>query len=136
MALRYAPAQGTVVTVNFDEGFKPPEMVKRRLAVILSLPIKARGGLVTVVPLSTTAPKPPMPWHCEIDLPFELPSYWGSRPRWVKGDMINAVGFHRVDLLSLGKASDGRRIYQTGTIPRDMLTRIQVCVLRSLGLRS
>jgi uncharacterized protein YifN (PemK superfamily) len=58
LAIRFAPKPGTVVTVDFDQGFKVPEMVKRRLAVVISPVIKERGPLVTVVPLSTTAPDP------------------------------------------------------------------------------
>jgi mRNA interferase MazF len=133
MALRFAPKMGTIVTVDFDQGFRPPEMVKRRLAVVISPIIKARGDLVTVVPLSTTAPTLIMPYHCEINIPFVLPAFWGNRPRWVKADMVNAVGFHRVDLLHLGKDASGKRLYQTEVLPSEILSRIRLCVLRGLG---
>ncbi|MDZ7906583.1 MAG: type II toxin-antitoxin system PemK/MazF family toxin [Cypionkella sp.] len=103
MALQFAPKLGTVVLVNFDKGFMPPEMVKPRLAIVVSPPIKARGKLLTVVPLSTTAPTILMPYHCQIDIPFHLPAPWGNVPRWVKGDMINAVSFDQANLLSLEK---------------------------------
>lgn len=63
-------------------------MQKPRLCVVLSKPIKARVGLCTVVPPSTTPPDPAMPYHLEIDVPFALPEPWGNLPRWLKGDMI------------------------------------------------
>ena len=84
-------------------------MVKRRLAVVISPSISQRKGMITVVPLSTTEPIPHMNFYCEIEISFKLPAYWGHRRRWIKGDMINAVGFHRVDLLSLGKDLTGKR---------------------------
>jgi mRNA interferase MazF len=134
VAIQFAPRLGTVVTVDFDQGFREPEMVKRRLAVVISPPIKERGRLVTVVPLSTTAPRPVMPYHCKINIPFALPAFWGSCERWVKGDMVNAVSFQRVDLLSLGKDANGKRLYQQETLSHELLRKVQACVLRSLGL--
>ncbi|MFM2389581.1 MAG: hypothetical protein RLZZ437_1136 [Pseudomonadota bacterium] len=135
MAIQFAPKMGTIVTVDFDQGFREPEMVKRRLAVVISPPISERGNLVTVVPLSTTDPKTIMPYHCKITIPFALPAYWTKKECWVKGDMVNAVGFHRVDLLCLGKGADGRRIYQKETLSLAMIAQIRACVLHSLGIK-
>lgn len=90
---------GTIILVNFDKGFVPPEMVKKRLAVVISPAIKERGKLVTVVPLSTSEPVTVMPYHFKFSIPFEVPAYWSSQECWVKGDMINAVSFDRCDLL-------------------------------------
>ncbi|WP_254695520.1 type II toxin-antitoxin system PemK/MazF family toxin [Oceanicola sp. D3] len=109
-------------------------MVKPRLAIVISKPIVARGGLCTVVPLSTTAPDPVMPYHCALEVAFKMPSVWGNRKRWVKGDMVYAAGFHRIDLLSLGKDRSGKRIYQTSTISEQQLAIVQRCVLQGLGL--
>ncbi|HAR51864.1 MAG TPA: hypothetical protein DCS45_08320 [Roseovarius nubinhibens] len=39
MAINYHPKRGTIVCANFDQGFKVPEMVKRRLCVVISPPI-------------------------------------------------------------------------------------------------
>ena len=136
MGLSYHPKQGVIVSVDFDRGFVPPEMVKTRLAVVLSKPIQRRKGLITVVPLSLSAPDPPMPYHCQIDIPFELPKSWGQEGRWVKGDMICAVSWARTNLLLLGKDRDGKRRYQTEVLPTDQLSRVQRCVLNGLGLSS
>ncbi|MBZ0128516.1 MAG: type II toxin-antitoxin system PemK/MazF family toxin [Rhodobacteraceae bacterium] len=134
MALRYHPKQGSIVRVSFDDAFRAPEMVKPRLCVIVSKPIQARPNLCTVVPLSTTAPTVVMPYHCKLDIPFDIPMPWGNLTRWVKGDMVYAAGFHRVDLLRLGKDGKGQRIYQISTLPEDTLAQIQKCVLHGLGL--
>ncbi|MGK7654797.1 type II toxin-antitoxin system PemK/MazF family toxin [Roseovarius sp. B08] len=134
LGLKFHPKQGSVVRVSFDAAFKAPEMVKPRLCVVVSKPMKPRAGLCTVVPLSTTAPNQTMPYHCQLDITFELPPRWGRKQRWVKGDMIYAAGFHRIDLLVLGKDHSGKRIYQTETIPHDDLRRIQRSILNGLAL--
>lgn len=136
MPIKFHPPQGCIVRVDYSVGFKEPEMVKPRLAIVLTPRIKARHGLLTVVALSTTTPKPRMPYHCEIDIPFDLPKYWGQVRRWVKGDMINAVGFHRVDLLSLGKDRSGARVYQETCLPPETMATVRRCVLHGLGLSS
>jgi uncharacterized protein YifN (PemK superfamily) len=128
------PPQGSIVTVDYDKGFKVPEMVKRRLAVVLSPNIRARVNLITVVPLSLTPPEPILPFHKQIDIPFELPKHWSKGNRWIKGDMINAVGFHRVDLLCLGKDRQGKRIYQLEVLPEAMFNDVKICVLHGMGL--
>ena len=136
MGLKFHPKRGTIVCVNFDRGFVPPEMVKSRLAVVVSKPIQRRQGLCTVVPLSVTPPEHVMPYHCTLEVPFQLPRNWGEGRRWVKGDMICSVSWDRTDLLRLGKDHEGKRIYQTEVIPDDDLTKILKCVLHGVGLSS
>jgi len=51
-----------------------------------------------------------------------------------QGGLVNAVGFHRLDLLRLGKDTDGRRIYQTTALPRDLMRTVRRCVLHGMGL--
>lgn len=109
-------------------------MVKRRLCVVMSPPIEARAGLCTVVPLSTTIPNPSQGYHCKLDIPFQLPEPWGNVSRWVKGDMIYAVGLHRLDLLRLGKDLTGRRVYQLSKLSEVQMRTISNCVLYGLGL--
>lgn len=133
MALKYHPPTGTIVTANFDEGFIEPEMVKRRLAIVISPNIENRFGLCTIVPLSTSPPEQEMDYHAKIVIPFQLPAYWGPKERWIKGDMIYSAGFHRLDLLKLGKDRSGKRIYQTKTLPSGMMKIVNQCVLNGLG---
>jgi uncharacterized protein YifN (PemK superfamily) len=134
MGLKFHPKQGALVLVQFDKAFKEPEMVKTRPCVVISKEMKVRPDLLTVVPLSTTPPKPVMPWHAELDLGLELPPRWASRTCWIKGDMVYAIGFQRADLFRLGKAPDGRRIYQTEALSQDKLRMVQSCVLEGIGL--
>lgn len=134
MAVREHPSQGSIVTVDYTGGFREPEMVKLRLAIVLSPKMKSRPGLVTIVPLSLTPPEREMPYHARILIPFVLPRRWGSMERWIKGDMVNAVGLHRVDLLRLGKDTNGKRIYQLETLPPENMSVVRRCVLHGLGL--
>lgn len=108
-------------------------MVKVRLAVVLSPRIRARPHLCTVVPLSLTAPERVMAYNKIIRIPFELPGHWGDHERWIKGDMVNAVGFHRVDLLRMGKDRDGNRLYQTQVLPEDLFKAVRRCALHGMG---
>lgn len=136
MPIREHPLIGTVVLCNFDSGFKVPEMVKRRPCVVISPKIAYRPGLCTVVALSTDAPDPVMPYHCQIDLRPELPAPWESDGVWVKGDMINAVGFHRLDLFRLGKDFGGKRRYLMTPLSADKIKEIRLCVLKAIGLKT
>jgi len=122
------------MTCNFDQGFKVPEMVKRRPVVIVSPKITARPGLSTVVALSTLTPNPVMPYHCQIDIRPKLPDHFNSTGVWVKGDMVCAVGFHRLDFIYCGKGNSGKRIYYTQTLGDENLKKIRICILRALGL--
>ena len=74
------------------------------------------------------------PYHCEIDIAFDLPAYWGHRRRWLKGDMIYTAGFHRVDLLRLGKDLVGKRVYQTEVLPAADMKRVLACMLNGMSL--
>ena len=58
MSISLHPVPGQILFCNFD-GFKEPEMVKKRPVVVLTGAIQGRSNLVTVIPLSTAEPKPP-----------------------------------------------------------------------------
>ncbi|MBN9511345.1 MAG: type II toxin-antitoxin system PemK/MazF family toxin [Alphaproteobacteria bacterium] len=135
MAIKQHPGLGCIVTCDFDRGFKQPEMVKLRPVVVISPPISWRPGLCTVVGLSTTAPEPPRPYHCKLTISPVLPEPWNSEEVWVKGDMIAAVGFHRLDLIRIGRddATKARR-YRMNLLSKEQLRMVRACVLHSLGL--
>ena len=48
--------------------------------------------------------------------------------------MINSVGFHRVDLLRMGKNERGKRLYQTEVLPMETMKLVRVCVLHGMGM--
>lgn len=134
MAIAEHPAIGTILMCDFDTGFVKPEMVKRRPVIVISPRITARPGLCTVVPLSTTAPDPEMQYHCQIDLPDQLPDWFDKTGVWVKADMMAAVGYKRLDFISLGKDRGGKRIYCYTPISPENLKTIRASVLAGLGL--
>jgi uncharacterized protein YifN (PemK superfamily) len=134
MAITEHPRTGVVVLCDYNFGFRVPEMVKRRPVVVVSPRIRARPGLCTVVALSTEPPDPIMPYHCRIDLRPRLPHPWSSDGVWVKGDMINVVGFHRLDLVRLGKDEFGKRSYLLEPLDEATIRAIRACLLRALGL--
>lgn len=119
---------------DFNSGFREPEMVKHRLVAVISPKIEARPGLCTVVALSTTAPETPMPYHCQIDIRPKLPEHYESDGVWVKGDMVYAVGFHRLDFVRVAKDRMGKRIYYLTPLSDSSIKAIRQCVLRSMGL--
>jgi uncharacterized protein YifN (PemK superfamily) len=136
MPIKEHPFPGTVLLCDFSNGFKVPEMDKRRPVVVISPKIAARPRLCTVVALSTSEPNPVMPYHCQIDIEPKLPDPWQSEGLWVKGDMINAVGFHRLDFFRLGKDKSGKRIYYYKPISKENIKSVRTCVLKALNMSS
>jgi uncharacterized protein YifN (PemK superfamily) len=136
MAIKEHPPIGTVLICNFDAGFKLPEMVKRRPVIVISPKIAGRPGLCTVVALSTTPPNPRMPFHEQISLTPKLPPPWHAETMWIKGDMIYAIGFHRLDFIRLGKDAAGKRLYGFTVITAEQLKLVRTLVLKSIGLSS
>ncbi len=134
MAIGEHPATGTILICDFDSSFKEPEMVKPRPVVVISPKIAARPGLCTVVALSTTPPKFVMPYHCRVVIDPPLPQRWGNDDVWIKGDMIYAVGFHRLNLIRLGKDANGKRLYRFDTMSANQMKDIKACVLKGLGM--
>lgn len=132
MPIKEHPPRGSIVTVDYSKGFKEPEMVKLRLAVVLSPNIKNRVNLATVVPLSLTQPDLIMPYHKTLTIPFYM-GKWGTPERWIKGDMVNSVGFHRIDFIRIGKNRQGDRIYQYNTLDIENFKTVQKCALHGMG---
>lgn len=136
MAIREHPPPSSILMCDFSAGFRLPEMVKRRPVVVLSPKIRARPGLCTVVALSTSPPDPVMSYHCQVDFDPPLPDWMVSHGVWVKGDMVAAVGFHRLDFISFGKSKSGKRRYYYSTLSPQNLKKIRSCVLHGIGLSS
>lgn len=134
MAIKAHPNIGTILTCDFNMGFREPEMVKRRPVVVISPAIAWRPGLYTVVGLSTTPPAPPRPYHSLLVLDPPLPPPWDTVEMWVKGDMIAAVGFHRLDHVRIGRDEANRRRYRVDPLSKEQIKDVQRCVLNSIGL--
>ena len=134
MALTYHPPPGAVLVCDYSTGFRVPEMVKRRLAVIITPRLRRRDGLCTVVPLSLTAPRPAKPYHHLVTFQRPLPQPWGGTERWVKGDMLATVGFGRLTPIGVGRDAAGKRRYVTPHLTDDDLGAVRRCVLHALNM--
>ena len=135
MPIRDHVAKGSLLTCDFNTGFVPPEMTKKRLVVVLSPQIKSRPFLCTVVALSTSPPEKVMPYHAQIDIRPKLPHpKFESDGVWIKGDMVSAVGFQRLDLVRLSTRPDGSRVYYWNTLTNDQMAIVHKCVLHGMGL--
>lgn len=129
MPLTFHPGPGAIVICDFDTGFRPPEMVKVRPVVVIS-PRRRTVGLVTVVPLSSTAPTRQEPWHYQLPAGVYPPA---RRPMWAKGDMRATVALTRLDRVK-ARDSKGTRTYHTFQVRPDDLAAILACVRAALGL--
>lgn len=109
------------------------EKVKKRPVIVIS---PARNELTTVVCLSTVEPTPLMKYHLKLpqkSLPKD--KFFQGKETWVKGDMVYAVGFHRLDKIRIGKcAQTGKRLYFNQRFGRETMKEIYSCVLHSLNL--
>lgn len=134
MAIQYPPLPGHVLICDYGTGFQPPEMVKRRPALVVSPRLRHREGLVTVVPLSTTPPRRPAAYQCQIALPFAPPPPFEAQAVWAKADMLATVALARLDLFRSPRDEGGRRRYLTMRIDAAELARVRACLVHALGL--
>jgi len=106
-------------------------MTKRRLAVTISPKLKRRDALVTVVPLSTTAPAPVEAWHVEV--PDDIPGPWGAGPRWAKCDMVATVTYARLNLPYSKHHVTGVRLYHQIELEKAQVDQLRRAVLAAIG---
>ncbi|WP_414714107.1 type II toxin-antitoxin system PemK/MazF family toxin [Sphingomonas sp.] len=103
MALSYYPSTGEILVCHYGQAAFEPEMNKSRPVVVIGPRLRRRGRLVTVVPLSTTAPTSTEPYHCLIQLDQSLPApfsertigpsaTWCRRCRWIGSIVSNRSG--------------------------------------------
>jgi len=126
---KHYPKAREVLGCDF-RGLIKPEMYKRRPVVILSYS-RARPGLAVVVPLSTTNPRPPRPWHHLLS----QASQWDRQLRWAKCDMIYALSLKRLFSWRIGRdASGAQLLLQDFRIAEDDFTAVQDGVLAALKI--
>lgn len=126
------PHPGEILICDFNSGFAPPEMVKKRPSVVVSRRDTHGRGLCTVVPLSTTEPVPPMPWHHKMPH-LKITSWQNFGIIWAKCDMLATVSFNRLDR-PYTRTRHGR-VYQTLRLDEADLEAIRAGMLVYLGLR-
>lgn len=122
---------------DFSQGFQEPEMIKTRPVIVVSPRLKGRANLVTVVALSAVEPHTIMPYHFKLPRNC-MPMLRGFQDKdsWVKGDMIYSVGFHRLDLITLGSRNrqTGKREYFARRLGREHMESVYACILCGLGM--
>lgn len=135
MGLKFPPKPGQIVICDYDTGFKPPEMVKTRLAVVVSPRLPHRDGLATLVPLSTTPAKPDILYQCKIELPFGAPPPFAGKVKWAKADMLATLSFDRLTLPYTGRdPATGKRKYLQNILAEEELNKVRAALLYALGL--
>ena len=125
MAIAFQPRPGTVVMCDFS-GYVVPEMVKVRPVVVIARNRKNRQ-LVTVVPLSTTAPNNMEDHHHQLSA-NPLPGK-AAVVCWAKCDMIATVALARLDRYQVA-----RRQFVAPAIPAADFEAIKTAVANALGL--
>lgn len=130
MGIQYHPDLGEALWCDYT-GLEP-EMVKRRLVVVVVPRASQRPHLTTVVPISATPPEVIRPWHVRLG---RDPYPKGTKDElWVKCDMLNVVCFDR--LMGYHTRWNGKRQYQKMQVSLPELNAIRAGILASLGLSS
>ncbi|MBC7704315.1 MAG: type II toxin-antitoxin system PemK/MazF family toxin [Rhodoferax sp.] len=131
MALPYFPRRGEVLICDFDSGFRAPEMVKKRPAVVISIKESHNRRLCTVVPFSTTQPNAIRGWHHPLSH-VKVPGLAAADFMWAKCDMLATVSFERLNKPYF-KTRGGRRFMELVLDDEDMLA-IDNCLRLYLSL--
>ena len=135
MAIQFSVLPGTVLLCDYDlGGFIPPEMVKRRPAVVISPRLRHRDGLCAVVPLSGSEPDRDVDYVVLLDLPQALPPPFEQSVWWAKCDLIATVAFKRLDLFRTARDQTGKRRYLQPRLTPEDLERVRAGVRAGLGL--
>lgn len=129
--LPFHPSPGDILICDYSTGFKPPEMVKRRLCIVISPKLKRRDNLASVVPLSETAPEPPEAWHHKVEL---VSQSWGDGPRWAACDMIATVCYSRLSRPHFRHPVTNTRLFERLFLSADDLAAVRSKVAVALGL--
>ena len=124
--LPFFPRAGMVLVCDFSD-FRAPEINKVRPVVVISPRLKGRSDLVSVVPISTTAPGSEVPYVVKLVRNY---APWGDpvTPTWAKCDIVMTVGRGRLSSFKVD-----RRRFVTPELTGDDLKRVRQGVLRGLG---
>ena len=129
MPLRFHPSPGTILMCDYGTGFILPEMVKVRPVVVVSPRFRTRPKLCTVVPLSSTEPRPRELYHHCLSAGAYPPA---RGPMWAKCDMLATVSIDRLDRIKT-RGRGGKRSYVTFAMPPDDMAAVMACVRVALG---
>ena len=134
MAILYHVPVGTIVLCNYARGgFVPPEMVKRRPAIVVTPKLAQRDDLCGVLPLSGTIPEHPVSYVVRLELPEPLPEPFDETVWWAKCDVINTVALTRLDLFRVGR-DGGKREYLRPRLTPEQIREVRTGMLNGFGL--
>lgn len=126
MSIQYYPRAGAILVCDFSD-FQPPEMDKVRPVIVISPRLPNRGQIVTVVPLSTTAPIRPYPYQVMLSK-----NYHPDEPEqpgvWAKCDMVTNLSITRLNGFKVG-----RRRWVLPIATNEDLEAVRQGVLHGLG---
>lgn len=126
MAIRFYPRAGQIFICDFSK-FQAPEMTKKRPVMVISPRLKHRSEIVTIVPLSTTAPRETVAYAVLLSKDYS-PLSVSSKQVWAKCDMLLSVSRQRLTSYKIG-----RRKYHTPEATGDDLKRVREGVKAALG---
>ena len=127
MPIQYFPRAGQLLVCDFS-GFAPPEMVKKRPVAVISPRLPNRSEIVTIVPISLTAPRRRAPYVVKLSKNYH-PEEPDDLDCWAKCDMVMNLGLRRLDGFKIG-----RRKWANPQINGDDLKAIRNGVLYGLGM--
>ena len=137
MPIQHHVAVGTILLCDYGlGGFRAPEMVKARPAIVVSPRLRHRGDLCAVVPLSGSEPAAAVDYVVRLDFADPLPHPFPFSVWWAKCDMVATVGFNRLDLFRTPRDQYGRRKYLQPRLAAGDLEHVRRGVLNGLGLAS
>jgi uncharacterized protein YifN (PemK superfamily) len=121
---------------SFPLEFQPPEMVKTRAVIVVSPRLPGRDGLVAVVPISNSEPKPCCDHHCRIPTRY-LPRFMQASggDRWAKCDMLYTFSLDRLSPVRIkGRGLDGKRGYEYPMLDLQVLRAVRRAAAAGLGI--
>jgi mRNA interferase MazF len=137
MGIKFPVGIGTILLCDYSRGgFQPPEMVKRRPAIVISPRLPHRDGLCTVVPISAEQPIHDVDYVVRLEFNPALPDPFSYKVAWAKCDMLATVGFARLDLFHTERDQYGKRKYLHSRLSRLDLQRVRIGVLHAVGCRN
>jgi mRNA interferase MazF len=135
LSILYPVPRRAIVLCDYSlGGFRPPEMVKRRPAVVVSPRLPHRNGLFSVVALSGTEPEKPVPYVVRIELGEPLPAPFSASVWWAKCDMVATVAAERLDLFRTARSPEGKRKFIQPRLDAEVFQSLMLGVLYGLGL--
>ena len=133
MPIQFPFDRGEILICDFS-GLLFREMEKVRPVIVLSPKISSRANLATVVCLSTTEPSIKEDYHLEITFDPPYSPKFPAAKMWLKGDMIYTLNIERMTRPHI-KDEEGKRTYPIRKIDKELMLKVERCVLNGIGLK-